>query len=73
MLVKEVILNTSCNTNVLAALLLKMFLIILTDKKLYCHYVNARTLVMVSSAEAKSIKLTTKDENKLEKIVERKK
>jgi len=42
----------------------KKFLMILTDKKRYCHYVNAKMPVMVSFVEAKSIMLTTKDENK---------
>ena len=53
----------------------EIVLIILTDKKLYCHYVNARTFVMVSfsSSKQKSIKLTTKDENKLKKIAEKEK
>ena len=57
-------------------LMSEIVLIILTDKKLYCHYVNARTFVMVSfsSSKQKSIKLTTtKDENKLKKIAEKEK
>ena len=56
-------------------LMSEIVLIILTDNKLYCHYVNARTSVMVSfsSSKQKSIKLTTKDENKLKKIAEKEK
>ena len=40
--------KAKCIAKKFYALLIKIILIILTDRKLYCHYVNVRRLVIVS-------------------------